>query len=153
MFFVCFKPGANPRGDHMDHDPSFVAWGTTGLPGLIRGTTGLAGAPQNFQGTPHTCRGHHRPARSTTGLARTPVRGTTGLSGAAQACQGRHLSSRGTTGLPEESRSCQGHHSPFQGRQCATGLSGAPPAYQGHHMLINWLMMMMMTGLAGAPHT
>ena len=44
---------------------------------LVRGTTGLPGAP-------HACQGHHRPARSTNGLAEAPVRGTTGLPGAPQ---------------------------------------------------------------------
>ena len=79
--------------------------------------------------------GHHRPARSTTGLSGPPQAYTEQHRLSRDTSQGHHLSSRGTTGLPEVSQGCQGHHSPFQGHQCTTGLSEAPPAYQGHHRL------------------
>ena len=120
MGFLSSAPGADPGGGgHVSHDPLLGAWGITGLPGAPptrQGPTGLAGSPQNFQGTPHTCQGHHRPSRGTSQRHHSPFQGhqcTTGLSGAPV----HHRPVWGTTGLagvPQNFQgtphTCQGHH-------------------------------------------
>ena len=115
MQWIEWKQG-RIQGGHMSYAPPPLGPEATqacqGHHRLIRGTTGLAGALQNFQETPYiylsgppqACQGHHLSSRGTTNLQRYHgvVRGTTvpsrGIS-APQDCQGHHRLIRGTTGL------------------------------------------------------
>ena len=100
--------------------------------------------------TPHTCQGHHRPARSTTRLAGEPVRGTKGLPGAPQACQGHHLSNRDSG-----TQACQRHHGVVRGTTVPSRGTSAPQTCQGHHRLIRGTTERPRdpTYLSGAPQT
>ena len=80
----------------MGHDPPL---GALGHHRLVRGTTGLAGPPHNFQGTPHTCQvhhspqtcqEHHQPSRGTSQRHHGPARGITRLLGAPPVQQGHN---------------------------------------------------------------